>query len=379
MLIFEPNKLVNRLMTYNWQQEDWPHFRYNLEEIRKILEGFQHQTSYITGVLKGMPEKGKSETIIKIMLSEAMKTSAIEGEYLSRIDVLSSIRNKLGFHDVPAIKDKKSQGAGELMVEVRNTYKAPLSEEMLLSWHFILMKEYRKINAGKWRTQKEPMQVISGSIGKEKIHFEAPPSSRIQAEMKKYIKWFNESAPGNKNEIQPAPVRAAIAHLYFESIHPFEDGNGRIGRAIAEKALSQSVGRPVVMSLSTVIESKRNLYYEALKKAQETNEITAWIKYFTNVIFEAQKYTYKIINLTLNKSRFMDKFRDELNERQLKVVSKIFNALSQGEAGGMTAKKYMSITKSSKATATRDLQQLTDMKILEASGGGRSVSYKMKF
>jgi Fic family protein len=224
-------------MIYNWQQKDWPNFKYNLSKIEDNLFVFAEETGHITGVLNSMPEDLQTETMISIMVSEAIKTSEIEGEYLNGPDVISSIRNNLGVNKNPMIiKDKKSGGAGELMVAVRNSYFEPLTEEDLFAWHKMIMNENSKIKVGAWRTPEEPMQVVSGAIGKEKVHFEAPPSSRIPVEMELFIKWFNDTAPGNKKEIKKAPIRSAIAHLYFETIHPFEDGNGRIGRALAEKA-----------------------------------------------------------------------------------------------------------------------------------------------
>lgn len=363
-------------MVYNWQQKDWPEFSYNLSEVEDALYAFVEETGHISGILKGMPENIQSETMIHIMVSEAIKTSEIEGEYLSRPDVISSIRNNLGLNkNLEKIKDKKAGGAGELMVAVRNTFSSPLTEQDLFLWHKMLMTRNSRIEVGAWRTHKEPMQIVSGALGKEKIHFEAPPSSRVPGEMRKFIKWFNDTAPGGKKEIKKSPVRAAIAHLYFETIHPFEDGNGRIGRAIAEKALSQTIGRPVFLSLSQTIEANKKLYYAVLEKTQRSNEITGWIKYFVNTLLEAQRQAKALIDFTLCKTKFFDRFRDQLNERQLKAVKRMLDEEPNGFEGGMTAKKYISITKASKATATRDLQELVDLKILIAKGGGRSIHY----
>jgi Fic family protein len=204
------------------------------------------------------------------------------------------------------------------MVAVRNSFAEPLSEEILFAWHTMLMKHQKKIATGAWRTHEDVMQVVSGTFGKEKVHFEAPPSSNVPGEMQKFITWFNNSAPGGANEIRKAPIRAAIAHLYFETIHPFEDGNGRIGRAIAEKALSQTVGRPILLSLSQTIETDKKSYYEALEIAQKSNEITAWINYFTLITLNAQYTASSQIDFTLKKAKFFDHFKDRLNERQLK-------------------------------------------------------------
>jgi Fic family protein len=365
-------------MKYNWQQKDWPEFRYNLKNVEDALFAFAEETGHISGILKGMPENIQTETIINIMVAEAIKTSEIEGEYLSRPDVISSIRNNLGLNKKQEkIKDKKSGGAGELMVAVRNTFSSTLTKKELFSWHTMLMNQSPRIKVGAWRTHKEPMQVVSGAIGKEKIHFEAPPSSNVPDEMQNFIKWFNDTSPGGKKEIKKAPIRAAIAHLYFETIHPFEDGNGRIGRAISEKALSQTIGRPVLLSLSQTIEANKKLYYDALEKAQRSNEITNWINYFVNTLLEAQREAKILIDLTLNKTKFFDRFKDQLNERQLKVIKRMLDAEPKGFEGGMTAKKYISITKASKATATRDIQGLVDLKILIPQSGGRSTHYNL--
>ncbi len=366
-------------MFYNWQQEDWGHFRYNGNVLEDMLFAIAGETGHVTGLLMGLTEQIKIETIINIMVSEAIKTSAIEGEYLSRQDVMSSIKNNLGLnHHKEIIKDKKSGGAGELMVAVRAGFSAPLSEEMLFSWHRMLIGNSYKIQSGIWRKHKAPMQVVSGTVGKEKVHFEAVPSKQVPAEMDRFINWFNSTAPGGIHEIKKAPVRSAIAHLYFESIHPFEDGNGRIGRAIAEKALSQTIGRPVMLSLSQVIEADKKSYYHALEKAQRKNEITEWLQYFAGIVYKAQIAAKKLISFTLQKSMFIDRYKELLNTRQLKVILKMLES-ANGFEGGMSAKKYISITKTSKATATRDLQQLLEMGALISKGGGRSTNYTVNF
>lgn len=363
-------------MTYNWQHPDWPNFKYDLYNVEDILFNFAEQIGHVSGILKAMPEDVQMEAVIDVMVSEAIKTSEIEGEYLSRQDVISSIRNNLGFNQtLDPIKDKMAQGIGELMADVRKTYAEAITEEKLFTWHKMLLKDNRRINVGMWRSHAEPMQVISGSLGKEKIHFEAPPSSCVPDEMKRFIQWFNDTAPGGRHEIKKAPVRSAIAHLYFETIHPFEDGNGRIGRAVAEKALSQTIGRPVLLSLSKTIEGDKKAYYSALEQAQRSNEITAWITYFVNVILKSQEQAISLVDFILKKSKFFDRFKDVLNERQLKAVKRMLDAGPDGFEGGMSAKKYISLTKASKATATRDLQHLSELGVLILEGGGRSTHY----
>ena len=195
--------------------------------------------------------------------------------------------------------------------------------------------------------------------------------------MKRFIGWFNETGPGGRNELKKPVVRSAIAHLYFESIHPFEDGNGRIGRAISEKALSQGLGRPVLLSLSRTIEANRKQYYTALQRGQRSNEISSWITWFVNTALQAQIQTEEQIDFILKKTRFFDRFRNLLNERQLKMLRRMLDEGPKGFEGGMSAKKYMALTGASKATATRDLHSLAEQGVLAPSGGGRSVRYEL--
>jgi Fic family protein len=221
------------------------------------------------------------------------------------------------------------------------------------------------------------MQVVSGPIGKETVHYEAPPSSIVSAEMQRFIQWFNDTGKGAALEISKPAIRSAIAHLYFETIHPFEDGNGRIGRAISEKALSQGLGQPVLLSLSKTIEANKADYYQALKAAQRSNEITPWIRYFVGVVLAAQKEAEEQIDFTLKKAKFFDRYDAQLNDRQLRVLRRMLEEGPKGFDGGMSAKKYVAITKTSKATATRDLQDLADKGALVAVGGGRSTRYEV--
>lgn len=228
------------------------------------------------------------------------------------------------------------------------------------------------IEVGQWRTHQEPMQVVSGAMGKEQVHFETPPSERIPEEMQVFIEWFNTSAITLKCPI----VRASIVHLYFESIHPFEDGNGRIGRVLAEKSLAQSLGRPILMSLSTAIEANKKQYYLALQKAQRGNEVTAWIQYFGEVILRAPIDFIAEIDFYLKKTRFFDEKKHLLNDRQYKVMRRM---LDEGDefVGGLNARKYQAIAKTSKATATRDLQDLIEKQLITVRGGGRSTNYQV--
>lgn len=378
MPIFEPIKHFIWLMKYNWQQDDWPHFTYQLTGLEAIFFAITEETGHISGMLKALPPDIQTETIINIMVAEAMKTSAIEGEYLSRPDVVSSVRKNLGLNIPDNIKDKRAKGAGALMVMVRNSFAEPLTASMLFAWHTTLLEHAKNIATGAWRSPEEPMRVVSGMIGKEVVHFEAPPSDKVPQEMDRFIEWFNNTAPGKSGEIRVASVRAALAHLYFESIHPFEDGNGRIGRAIAEKALSQTIGRPILMSLSQTIEAEKRNYYAALEQAQRGNEVSDWLRYFVTLVHQAQVSARELVDFTLHKVNFIDRHRAAMNERQLKAILKMLES-PEGFQGGMTARKYVSITKASKATATRDLQLLVESGILNAVGAGRSIHYILNF
>lgn len=361
---------------YSWQHKDWPNFTFDSQVIEEFIPPFSEMAGKMAGVLEGLKIKEQQEALIRFMISEAITTSEIEGEMLSRQDVMSSIKNNLGINLKPEpVRDKKAKAVSELLINVRNSYDEKLSEGLIKSWHELLFHGVKGITIGKWRTGEEPMQVVSGTIGKEIVHFEAPPSVAVPSEMKQFVKWYNSYKVNG--DFTHAVLKTAIAHLYFETIHPFEDGNGRIGRAIAEKCLAESLNRTVLMSLSSVISKNRAQYYNALKKAQHTLAINEWLIYFAKTLLLAQKEAVETVSFTLKKSRFFEEVKSQLNDRELKVIKKLLDAGVEGFEGGMTAKKYMSITRASKATATRDLQHLVEIEVLIPSGGGRSVSYTL--
>ena len=363
-------------MAYNWQHKNWANFSYSRDAISDIVIKFSELSGKMNGILQGMDMAGQQAEVIRFMISEAVTTSEIEGEFISRQDVMSSIRNHLGLNASPEyVKDKRAKAVSDLLVAVRNSYSKRLTETGIKRWHKLLFEGSQTIKAGKWRAGASPMQVVSGAIGREIVHYEAPPSARVPQEMKKFTGWYNDYKI-NAN-VTDALIKTAIAHLYFESVHPFEDGNGRIGRAIAEKCLAQSLRRPVLLSLSSVIEKNRKQYYTALKNAQKSMEITGWLVYFANVILQAQTEAIKIVGFSLQKTKFFDKYKNELNAREHKIVKKMLDAGYEGFKGGITAKKYMAIAKTSKATATRDLQHLSEIGVLFAQGGGRSVRYEL--
>lgn len=367
-------------MDYNWQQKGWPEFKFSVGIMEESYHQFLLNAGRINGQFSSISEESQAKMLIEVLLIEALRTSKIEGEFLSREDVISSIKKNLGVHEEQPklVKDHRARGIAKLMTTVRETWNKPLDVSLLFRWHEMLMEGNRYIRAGKWRSGSEPMQVISGAFGKEKVHFEAPPSNLVAKEMEQFISWFNSTGPTGKGPLRNPVLRAALTHLYFESIHPFEDGNGRIGRALAEKALHQGVQQSILISLSQVIEENRSRYYDELKRAQRTLDVDQWLIYFGEVVLEAQNKVQELIDFTLLKINVFDTHRESLNDRQVKVLNRMFEEGPDGFEGGINAKKYISLTSVSKATATRDLQNLRDMGIIEPIGGGRSLRYKFK-
>ncbi len=359
---------------YNWQQKEWANFAYNEQVISELSLEFAELSGVAIGIFNSLDSTGQQNEIIRLIISEALKTSAIEGEMLSREDLISSIRNQMGLNlTFQNIKDKRSENIARLMLQVRENYSEVLSEETIKIWHQTLFDGAKYINAGEYRRGNEPMQIVSGAFGRETVHYEAPPSESVPQEMQTFVKWYNTfKTEGN---IQKSIIKAAIAHLYFESIHPFEDGNGRIGRVLIEKSLAESLNRPIILSVSTLIESDRKSYYAELNKASKSLEINDWLLYFTKLLIDAQKHAIQLITFSVKKTQFFDSYGDVLNERQIKVMRKIFDLGAEEFEGGMTARKYISITRTTKATATRDLQELTKLGILLQKGDGRSTHY----
>ena len=270
----------------------------------------------------------------------------------------------------PLTIDKKAEGIANLIYNARETFENELTEDIINEWHYKLTEHGHSIkNVGRYRDC--PIYVVSGGggIGKEKIQFEAPPSEKLRGEMKKFIKWFNSNKPEN-------PIlRASIVHHYFVSIHPYEDGNGRIARALTEKALSQGLKQPIILSLSETISRNKKYYYEAIRKSQKNNDITHWVKYFSKIVLEAHRRTEKQIQFTIDKARFFQFFENKLNDRQLLVIRRLLQATDNAERG-LSNKRYQKLAKTNKSTATRDLADLVKKGIIiKNDKGGRSVSY----
>jgi Fic family protein len=247
-----------------------------------------------------------------------------------------------------------------MMLDLYRNYADPLTDKTMLEWHKMLLAGDKEIKViGGYRTHADAMQVVSGPIHKRAVHFVAPPSARMPEEMNRFIAWFNDTAPDGENPL-PALTRAAIAHLYFVCIHPFEDGNGRISRALAEKSLAQNLGQPSLIVLAHTIERKRKDYYATLERNNKDLQINGWLTYFANTILQAQDNTIKRVDFYVAKAKFYEKFRDQLNERQAKVITRVFKEGIDAFKGGLSANNYISISKTSRATATRDLQDLVE-------------------
>ena len=345
-------------MTWNWEKPDWPNFTYDSAALEPLEKQFLLQSGEFIGAFKHIGADDQDTLKIELISDEAVKTSEIEGEILNRDSVQSSLRHQLGLGtEQPGVKPAE-RGISKMMVDLYRGYATPLTDKTMFDWHRMLLSGDKSFQViGGYRTHADAMQVVSGPIQKRKVHFEAPPSARVPDEMKRFIAWFNDTAPGGKNPL-PALTRAGIAHLYFVCIHPFEDGNGRIGRALAEKSLAQNLGQPSLIALAYTIERKRNDYYAALERNNKENEITDWLKYFANTVLEAQNNTIKRVDFYVAKAKFYERLRGKLNERQDKVVARMFREGIDGFEGGLSAEKYISIAKTSRATTTRDLQDL---------------------
>ena len=362
-------------MRWNWQQKNWPHFHYDSTSLIALESAFLHQSGILIGNCQHINPEDNDLLTIDLLSDEAIKTSEIEGEYLNRDSVQSSIRRHFGLktdhRKIPAAE----YGIAEMLVNLYKTFAAPLTIETLSEWHIMLTNGRRDLfNIGRYRTHEEPMQVVSGYLHNPKVHFEAPPAKQVKAEMKQFITWFNKTAPTGKEPL-PALTRAGLAHLYFISIHPFEDGNGRIARALAEKALAQNIGKPTLIALSHTIQKHKKAYYQALADNNQTMEISHWLTYFAKTILTAQDWAKNRIDFLIEKTKLYDRTHGQLNSRQEKVITRLFSEGLSGFKGGLNAEKYISITKTSRATATRDLQDLVDKSVLLRHGELKSTRY----
>lgn len=362
-------------MTWNWQKPEWPNFTWDSTPLVQSEERFKREMGVFVGTVKHLDSDTTQQLTVEAMSTEALTTSAIEGEILDRVSVQSSIRKQLGLAVDKRKVGQAEQGISEMMVDLYRHYDAPLSNEMLFDWHRMLVRDRHDLqDVGRYRTSKEPMQVVSGAIYSPRIHFEAPPTPTVAREMKSFIAWFNRTAPGGRKSL-PTLTRAGIAHLYFVSIHPFEDGNGRIGRAIAEKSLGQGLGQPSLIALAATILARRKEYYAALEAANKKNQITAWLSWFADVAIEAQQRTTRRVEFLIEKTRLLDRLRGQLNERQEKALLRMFREGPEGFKGGLSAGNYSTITGAPTATTTRDLADMVTKGALVRTGERRHARY----
>ena len=364
-------------MTWNWQRSDWPNFSWDANRLRKAEAQFLIGSGAFAGTVRHLGAEDQEQLTIEAISSEAITTSEIEGEILDRASVQSSIRRQFGLVTDHRRVKPAEQGIAEMMVSLYRTFADPLSDDMLFAWHRMLTNGRRDLtNIGGYRTGAEPMQVVSGSLGSPKVHFEAPPSARVHRETARFVKWFNRTGP-NGHDALPALTRAGTAHLWFESVHPFEDGNGRIGRAISDKALAQSAGQPTLTALAATILIRRKAYYAALEAANKDNDLTPWLCWFAAIAVEAQRRTAAQVEFLLDKTRLLDRLRDHLNSRQEKAVLRMLREGPEGFRGGLSAGNYRTITGASPATATRDLADLVEKEALVRTGERRHARYDL--
>jgi Fic family protein len=364
-------------MKWNWQQPDWPDFRWDPARLAQAEDMFLLGTGVLIGSAKHLAGADRDELVVDEMSVEALATSEIEGEYLNRASVQSSIQRQLGL----AVERRRiapaEQGIAELMVGLYRGVNEQLTFEVLFAWHRMVMAGRRDLqDIGRFRTGGGPMQVVSGAVYEPKVHFEAPPSNRVAAEMEGFVDWYNRTAPGGPEPL-PALTRAGIGHLYFESIHPFEDGNGRLGRAISEKALVQSFGQTMPVGLGKSILAHHRSYYEALEAANKQNEVTDWLCWFAGIGLEAQLRTTAQVEFVIEKTKLLDRLRGQMNARQAKVVLRMLREGPEGFEGGMSAGKYGSIAACSPATATRDLADLVELGALSRRGEVKHTRYAL--
>jgi Fic family protein len=366
-------------MIWNWQHPDWPNFTWDPTKIAGAEDQFLLGSGVVIGSVKHLDEQEHQHLLVELMSGEAVTTSKIEGEVLNRTSVQSSIQRQLGLAEDKRRASPAEHGIAEMMVDLYRSFREPLSQEMLFSWHRMVTAGRRDLaDTGRYRAGNEPMQIVSGRIGASKVHFEAPPSERVSSEMNRFIAWFNQTAPDHRG-LLPAITRAGIAHMYFESIHPFEDGNGRIGRAIAEKAAAQTVGQPILLALATAILAHQRRYYQALERANRRIDITEWLTWFAGIALEAQGRSIALVEFVIAKTKLLDGLHGKINARQERALLRMFQEGPEGFKGGLNAGNYMTITGASPATTTRDLADLVEKGALVRSGELKHARYALKY
>lgn len=362
---------------YAHQLKNWPNFKWDTEALLKRLGEVRHRQGRILGLMSSAGFKLQETAVLDTLTLDVTKSSEIEGEKLNTDQVRSFIARRLGINLAGAVPaDRSVEGVVEMMLDATQNYTEALTADRLFDWHAALFPTGRsgihKITVGAWRTPEAgPMQVVSGALGRERVHFEAPEAGRVPAEMDTFLNWFN-AAPDTD-----LVLKAAIAHLWFVTVHPFDDGNGRIARAITDMLLSRADGTPQrFYSMSAQILRDKTAYYDILERTQKGGlDITAWLSWFLDCLFDAMDYTESTLAAVANRTKFWELNRDmPLNNRQRYMV----DSLLDGFFGKLTSTKWAKMTKSSPDTALRDIQDLIEKKILEKEpGGGRNTTYKL--
>lgn len=364
-------------MAYIWQHDTWPRFHWDAKALSPLLAQVSRAQGRLLGKMEGLAFDLRGDAQLRTLTEDVIKSSEIEGERLERDQVRSSIARRLGM-DIDALvaTDREVEGVVEMTLDATGNYREPLTEERLFAWHAALFPTGRsgmkEIRVGRWRDDaKGPMQVVSGPMGKETVHYEAPPADRIPREMQRFLQAFEH--PGDDDPL----MIAGLAHLWFVTIHPFDDGNGRIARAIADMALAraENTGQRYY-SMSAQIRQERSDYYLMLERTQAGQlDITRWQRWFLECLQRAIDSAQGTLRSVLDKARFWERFaREPLNERQIKVL----NRLLDGFEGKLTSSKWARIAKCSQDTAYRDITDLIERGALKKDpGGGRSTSYSL--
>jgi len=366
--------------TYIHELAGWPTFTWDPKTLAPLLSGVRLRQGLLLGKMRGYGFTSRWAATLNVLTEETIKSSAIEGVMLDPENVRSSLahRLKLDVGGLKTHKDRYVDGVVEMMLDATQKFSKPLTKERLFGWHAHLFSGVRttsdKFRVGAWRDDSQgPMQVVSGPIGRHKVHYEAPKAERVESEMGNFLAWFDG------NEQEDPLLKAAIAHLWFVTIHPFEDGNGRIGRAVAEMCLARSDGSAQrFYSMSSQILEERKGYYEVLEKTQAGSlDITEWLTWFLGCLDRAIEQSNQITSSALEKELFWKSLKERrvsLNNRQTKVLNKLFS----GFEGKLTRDKWMKLTKASSRTALRDIEELIALGIMEQEeAGGRSTSYKL--
>jgi Fic family protein len=363
---------------YIHELKNWPHFQFSERELATPLAATRHRQGRLIGRMEGLGFRLRAEASLQTITEEVVKSSEIEGEVLDRDQVRSSIARRLGI-DIGALAstDRHIEGVVEMMLDATENHAKALTEDRLFGWHAALFPTGRsgitKITVGAWRKdQAGPMQVVSGSIGREHVHFQAPGAERLETEMQVFLGWFN----GDDGAIDPV-IKAGIAHLWFVTIHPFDDGNGRIARAIADQALARSENcAQRFYSMSAQIRNERSAYYDILEKTQKGGlDITSWLAWFLGCLDRAFDGAETILAAVLRKARFWERYSDaDFNDRQRRVI----NRLLDGFDGKLTTSKWAKLVNTSQDTALRDIDDLIRRGVLTRdAAGGRSTSYSL--